>query len=64
MRSEPSFEILQGLGLTSVNGKVLLDGGGWIEAGWAIGTNESVTSNIDVMEAAGVIVNVKVPSRV
>ena len=59
---DPPLEVLQGLGLTWVKGRVPLDGGGWIEASWAI-ENGKVTSNVEVKEARGVEVDVKISSR-
>ena len=59
---DPALEVLQGLGLTWVKGRVPLDGGGWIEASWAI-EDGKVISNVEVKEAKGVEVGVKIPSR-
>jgi hypothetical protein len=59
---DPPLEVLKGLGLTWVNGSVPLQSGGWIEASWAI-TDENITSNLEVKEAPGVNVDVKIPSR-
>lgn len=56
------LEILEGLGLTWVKGKVPLESGGWIEAGWSI-ADGTVTSNLEVVGAKGVEVDVKIPSR-
>ena len=58
---DPAWEIVEGLGLTWVKGKVPLFGGGWIEASWSL-ENGNVDMTADVKEAAGV--NVKVKQRV
>jgi hypothetical protein len=59
---DPVLEVVQGLGLTWVKGRVPVEGGGWIEAGWSI-ADGIVTSNLEVFEARGVDVDVRVPSR-
>ncbi|TVY30323.1 hypothetical protein LHYA1_G001541 [Lachnellula hyalina] len=59
---DPVLEIAEGLGLTWVYGNVPLYGGGWIEASWAI-ENGTVTSSMDVNDAEGVKVDVRIPSH-
>jgi hypothetical protein len=59
---DPVLEILEGLGLTWVKGKVPLESGGWIEAGWSI-ADGTVTSNLEVVGAKGVEVDGKISSR-
>ncbi|TVY21365.1 hypothetical protein LARI1_G001456 [Lachnellula arida] len=59
---DPVLEVAQGLGLSWVKGRVPLYGGGWIEASWEI-INGSVTSNMEVKEAEGVTVDVRIPSH-
>jgi hypothetical protein len=60
---DPVLEVLQSLGLTWVKGRIPLESGGWIEAGWAI-SDGNVTWNLEVKEAGGVNVDVNIPSRV
>jgi hypothetical protein len=59
---DPVLEVLQGLGLTWVNGRVPLESGGWIEAGWEI-EDGIVVWNLEVIGALGLNVDVKIPSR-
>jgi len=60
---DPALKIAQGLDLSWVNGRVPLQGGGWIEAGWEI-TNGKVTWNMHVKGAEGVKVDVRIPNSV
>jgi hypothetical protein len=59
---DPPLEVLQGLGLTWVKGRVPLPRGGWIEAGWAIDDGFAIW-NLEVIGAIGVKVDVKIPSQ-
>lgn len=57
---DPALELAQALDLTWVKGRVPLQGGGWIEAGWAF-TEGKVTWNMDVKGAELVSVDVRIP---
>jgi len=54
---DPVWEIVEGLGLTWVKGKVPLFGGGWIEASWSL-ENGTVDMTAEVKEAPGVTVKI------
>ena len=60
---DPPLQVLQGLGLSWVKGRVPLQNEGWIEAGWSIDHDGIVTWNLEVIGARGVKVDVKVPQR-
>ena len=53
---DPVWEVVEGLGLTSAEGRVPLVGGGYIEASWSIskGTNGTVTQKVNAVGANGV----------
>ena len=55
---DPAWEIVEGLGLTWVKGRVPLFGGGWIEASWSIENGVS-QMDADVKEATGVEVKIR-----
>lgn len=59
---DPVLEVVEGLGLSWVNGTVPIVSGGWIEAGWRI-VDGDVSWNLEVRDASDVTVDVKIPSR-
>ena len=59
---DPPLKLLKRLGLTSANGKVPLQNGGWIKASWAL-ENEYVKSHVEVIGAPGVTVHSKIPKK-
>lgn len=53
---DPVWEVVDGLGLTSAEGRIPLVGGGYIEASWSItnGTNGAATQKVNAVGANGV----------